>query len=173
MRWHANLTTLREVSRPTKSNVPAAALKWNVERTGIKFGMTSNTLRKALNKNSAIPDADGCFSTKQITDAVFGGLSEEKLLTQRELTRKYSLENQIVEASVLNRAELMKGFAGIADAMVSRIMASELSCTAKEDLLKELAGIPIVLENVAARQSKLRRSKNGQMLEEEQIIGSG
>src|SRR6516162_2384002 len=91
--------------RATKSNVPAAPLKWSVERAGVEFGMTSNTLRKSLAKNSAVPDADGLFTTRQITDAVFGGLSEEKLLT-RQLTRRYELDNQNIEASVLNRAEL-------------------------------------------------------------------
>jgi hypothetical protein len=102
-------------------------LKWSVERAGVEFGMTSNTLRKALNKNSAQADADGLFSTKQITDAVFGGLTEEKLLTQRQLTRKYELENSIVEASVLNRSELMTAFPAVADAMTSRTMVSGLT----------------------------------------------
>jgi hypothetical protein len=72
-------------------------------------------------------------------------------------TRKYQLENQITEASVLNKAALEAGFAQLADAMVHRIIASEVSREAKEDLLRDLAGIPIVLEYVAARQSKLPR----------------
>jgi len=71
------------VSRTTKCNIPAAALKWSVGRAGVEFGMTSATLRKSLGKNSAQADVDGLFSTRQITDAVFGGLSEEKLATQR------------------------------------------------------------------------------------------
>jgi hypothetical protein len=41
-------------------------------------------------------DAEGLYSTKQITDAVFGGLADEKLATQMQLTRKYQLENSIV-----------------------------------------------------------------------------
>jgi hypothetical protein len=57
--------------------------------------MTHVTQRKLLAKNSAVPDSDGLFSTKQITDAVFAGLNEEKLTTQRQLTRKYELENAI------------------------------------------------------------------------------
>jgi hypothetical protein len=61
----------------------------------------------------------------------------------------------------------MRGFAALADAVCSRIVASELSRDAKEDLLRELATIPIVVDNVAQRQSKLRRSKNGQAVEED------
>jgi len=41
------------------SNVPAAALRWSIERAGLEFGMTSNTLRKLLAKNSAKAEADG------------------------------------------------------------------------------------------------------------------
>jgi len=39
--------------------VPAAALRWSIERAGLEFGMTSNTLRKLLAKNSAKAEADG------------------------------------------------------------------------------------------------------------------
>jgi len=84
------------VRRATRSNVPAAALKWSVERAAPEFGLTHNTLRKLLNKNSVQADAEGLYSTKQITDAVFGGLADEKLATQMQLTRKYQLENSIV-----------------------------------------------------------------------------
>ena len=82
--------------RATRSNVPAAALKWSVERAAPEFGLTHNTLRKLLNKNSVQADAEGLYSTKQITDAVFGGLADEKLAMQMQLTRKYQLENSIV-----------------------------------------------------------------------------
>jgi hypothetical protein len=76
-------------------------------------------------------------------------LRAERLRKKRELTRKYQLGNAIVEASVLDRAELMKGLALIADAMVSRIMSSGLARSEKEDLLKELSSMPIVLRDVA------------------------
>ena len=149
------------MSRTTECNVPAAALKWSVERAGVEFGMTHVTQRKLLAKNSAVPDADGLFTTKQITDAVFGGLNEEKLATQRQLTRRYELDNQVVEASVLNRAELEKVLAQVADAIQSRIMSSELSREFKEDVLRDLASVPLILEDVASRQSKIARNGNG------------
>jgi hypothetical protein len=55
--------------------------------------MTHNTLRKSLNKNSAQADADGLYSTKQVIDAVFGGLADEKLATQRQLTSGVAVQN--------------------------------------------------------------------------------
>jgi hypothetical protein len=74
------------MSRPTKSNVPKAALRWSVERAGIEFGLTSQTLRKSLAKTSATPDLNGLFSTKQIIGAVYGAFDQEKLATQKQLT---------------------------------------------------------------------------------------
>jgi hypothetical protein len=145
--------------RAYEGNIPAAPLKWNSERAATEFGLTGPTLRKLLAKNSAQADADGLYSTKQICDAVFGGLNEEKLLTQRQMTRKLELENQITEGSVLNRAALETGFAAVADAMVSRIMVSELDRSAKEDLLRDLSGVPLILENVARSQTRLPRGK--------------
>ena len=137
-------------------------MRWSVERAAPGFGITGHTLRRLLAKNSVTPDADGLYSTKQITDAVYGGLSEEKLATQRQLTRKYQLENAITEASVLDKAALSQGFAQVADAISARIMSSELSREAKADLLRDLSTIPVVISNVARSQTKLRRSKNGE-----------
>ena len=147
----------RLMPRPTKSNVPKAALRWSVERAGIKFGLTSHTLRRSLAKSSATPDADGLFSTAQVVGAIFGAFDQEKLATQKQLTRKYEIANAIAAASVLDWAEVTKVLAAIADAMTSRIMASELSRAAKQDLLVELAGVPIRLEEVGHAQSRLPR----------------
>jgi hypothetical protein len=153
------------MGRVTKSNVPAAALRWSVERTGTEFGFTSQTLRKSLGKTAAIADANGLFTTKQICQAIFGSMRVEKLATQRQLTRRYELENAITEATVLDRAELMKGLALIADAMVSRIMASRLARSEKEDILRDISSLPLVLEETAHRQTRLPRG-NGTRPEE-------
>jgi len=83
----------------------------------VEFGLSILTLRKALAKNAAEPDSGGPYTTRQIGGAVYGGaLSEEKLRTQRQMTRKLELENSITEASVLNRDAPMKGLSAIADA---------------------------------------------------------
>ena len=62
--------------------------------------------------------------------------------TQRQLTKRYDLDNRIVEASVLDRAELAKRFAQLADAIQSRILSSALSREIEEDILRDMAGIP-------------------------------
>jgi hypothetical protein len=119
-------------------------------------------LRKALAKNSAVPDADGFFSTAQILAALFGGLHFEKLRTQRARARQLELQNSIVTASVLDRASLAKAFASIADAVSSRIMAAtEVPRQVREDILRDIATWPLALENVAHRQPRLLRGNNG------------
>jgi hypothetical protein len=55
----------------------------------------------------------------------------------------------------------MKGLAANADAMTSRIMAANVSRPVKEDLLKELSSVPLILKEVAHRQTRLPRSGNG------------
>ena len=149
------------MSRLTKSNVPAAALRWSIERAGIEFGLTSQTLRKSLAKTSATPDADGLFTTKQIIAAIYGAFDQEKLATQKQLTRKYEIANAVSEASLLDRAEIAKGLATVADAMVSRIMSADVPRSVKEDLMTDLSGVPLILENTARSQTKLRRGGNG------------
>ena len=154
------VTLLEIMGRTTKSNLPQdVPLKWNVEKAAAEFGLNNMTLRKALNKTSAAPDQDGLYTTRQIAGAVSGGaFYEEKLRTQRQITERYTLENQITRAEVLNRAELMKVMAAIADAFVSRVMSVQgLSRREKEDLLRDLSSWPLALEDVASRQSRLPR----------------
>jgi len=141
-------------------------LRWSLDAMSREFNFSIPMLRASLAKNNAVPGEDGCFSTTQICDALYGALHLEKIRTQCAMTERITLENQITRAEVLNRADLAAGFAGLADAMVSRIMTSKLDRMEKEDLLKDLAGIPVILADTARRQTRLPRSKNGQAEEE-------
>jgi hypothetical protein len=91
------------MARVTRSN-PAAALRWSPERAAREFGLTTNTLRKALNKDSPAPDKDGLYSTEQICGALFGIMHREKIRTQRQVADRITLENQITRGEMLNRA---------------------------------------------------------------------
>ena len=148
------------IPRP-RGNVPKAPLRWRIDRASIEFKLAPNTLRKFLNQGGAEPDQGGCFTTTQICEALYGDLKAERLRKERQLTKKYQLENEIMEATVVNRAELMKGLAAVADAMTSRIMSANVDRSVKEDLLNDLATVPLILKKVADKQSKLRRGGNG------------
>lgn len=152
---------MRQSVRP-RSNVPNTVLRWSIERASREFKLAQNSLRKYLNQGGAEPDADGCYSTTQICEAIFGDLRAERLRKERELTRRYALANRITEGSVLDRDALAKTFAQIADAISSRIMATtELPRSVREDILRELSSWPLALDDVAQRQTKLRERDNG------------
>jgi len=109
------------MSVQTKSNVPqSVVLKWNIVKAATEFGVSKDTLKKSLNQISAPADSDGLYSTQQICEALFGAMHQEKLRTQRQITERITLENQITRGEVLNGAELAKVLAQVADAMVSR-----------------------------------------------------
>jgi hypothetical protein len=148
----------------SKSNVPQdVPLRWNLRKAAVELGTTVDTLKKSLNQISAEPDADGLYTTGQLIQARYGELHQEKLRVHRETADRIALENQITRAEVLNRAELTKGFAAVADAIQSRIMAcSEMPLTVRQDVLHELATIPIVVADTARKQTRLRRAKNGE-----------
>jgi hypothetical protein len=149
-----------------RGNVSLKPLKWTAESVGREFKLAATSATKILNQGGAEPAADGTYSTEQVVACLFGDLRAERLRKERELVRKYSLENQITEASLLDRAALMKGFSAVADAMVSIISTSGLTRDEKENLQRELAGVPIICENVARAQTRLRRSKSGQTPED-------
>jgi hypothetical protein len=88
--------------------------------------------------------------------------NRQRTATQAALCQKYELENQITLGQVLNRAQLAQALSLIAEAISSRVMScTELPLAAREDILKDLASWPLVLEEVARGQSRLRRG-NGQ-----------
>jgi hypothetical protein len=147
--------------RVSKSNVPHERLRWVVQRAADEFGLTTGTLRKALAKDSAVADENGLFSTKQVVAAIHGALDQEKLRTQAQITRKLELQNAIAEASVLVRAEVMRGLSMVADAIKSRILSSGLSRHEQEDILKDIASIPVMLKEVGQAQTRQRVNGNG------------
>jgi hypothetical protein len=145
-----------------RGNVPKSPLRWSIERGSAEFKLVANTLRKYLNQGGAEPDQTGCFSTQQICECLYGDLKAERLRKERELTRPYQLENESTEATVVNRSELAKGLAAIAEAMTSRIMSANVEPSVKEALLNDLAGVPLTLREVGDKQTKLRQKASSE-----------
>jgi hypothetical protein len=82
---------------------------------------------------------------------------------RRELTRKYEIANRIAEGSVLDRDALTAGFTQLADALSNVVMFDRaLSRESKEDFLRNLSNWPLILDDVANRQSKLQRGNGKQ-----------
>jgi hypothetical protein len=169
LRRRTNLTTSKVLyaARSPSQQRPWQKLKWSIERATHEFRLAQNTLRKYLHQADCEPDETGCYSTEQLCQAIFGDLRAEKLRKERELTRKYSLEDEVTEGNLLDRNALARAFGTIADAFVSRVMSVQgLSRREKEDLLKDLATWPLSLEEVSDRQTKHSRRGNGQAPDE-------
>lgn len=143
-----------------RGNVPKT-LRWTLSRAAAEFKCGTETLQKILQQAGCVPDQGGCFSTLQIAQSLFGDLHNEKVRKERELTKRYSLENAVMEGSYLNRNELSRVLAAVADAVVSKIMSSPLPRDVKEDVLRDIAELPLKLQEVGDRQTKLRRGANG------------
>jgi hypothetical protein len=151
---------VRQRIRNPRSNVPPQNLKWSLDRASREFKLAPQTLRKYLHQADVDPDDGGCYSTEQLCKAIFGDLRAERLRKERQLTRKYTLENEVTEGNLLDRTELMRTFALIADAMVSRInAATDVPRNVREDLLRDLSTWPESIKEVVSRQSKLPRSR--------------
>jgi hypothetical protein len=146
-----------------RGNIPAEILHWTVERASREFNLAPVTLSKFLRQSDAVPDECGCFTTAQLCSAIYGDLRAERLRKERELTKRYRLENEITEGNLVNKTAILQGFASLADAMTWRIMSSALEREVKEDLLRELSTIPVVVKDATDRQTKRRpRRLNGE-----------
>jgi hypothetical protein len=82
--------------------------------------------------------------------------NRQRIETQKQLAEKYRLENAITRGQLLDKVELRKAFTELADAILNSVMLStELSREAREDIAKNLASWPLILEDVARGQSQL------------------
>src|SRR5215467_14652723 len=84
-------------------------------------------------------------------------LNEERLRTQRQITRRYRLDNEQMEGALLDANLLSDAFSQIADSLSSVIMSSNLTRQEKEDFLKNLSQIPIVIGDVTQAQTSKKR----------------
>jgi hypothetical protein len=102
------------------------------------------------------PDENGLFSTRAITQTLYGSLFAERLRKTAEEADKVAIANAVSRGELLSRSELMQAMAHVADAMVGVIENSGLSREDKEQIRRNLASIPIVIAGQAARQDKRR-----------------
>jgi hypothetical protein len=135
-------------------------LRWSLAQAAREFDVAKESLRRKLGDTHQEPGADGRFSTKQLTTALYGDLYGARLPTQNEAAEKLRLENAIMRGEVVNRAKLSAAFAQLADALRQCVMNSELDRRAKEDFLRNLATWPVTLENVVEAQTRLPRGND-------------
>jgi hypothetical protein len=141
-------------------------LHWSIERASREFNLAPVTLSKFLRQSDIVPDESGCFTTAQLCSAIYGDLRAERLRKERELTKRYRIENEVSEGNLLNRASVTASLAEMADAMKQAVMNSGMPREACENFLRNLATWPVRLQTVARAQSKRPRRSNGETEEE-------
>ena len=145
-------------------------LRWTLVQAAREFDIAKETLRRRLGECHQEPAADGTYSTKQLTEALYGDLYGAKLRYQNEAAEKLRIENMVSRGELLSRRELAKGFSAIAEVISARVMAcNELPRTAREDILKDLSDVPVVIAGVARRQSRFHDAKNGRAEENQPV----
>jgi hypothetical protein len=84
------------------------------------------------------------------------------------LTRKYRIENETAEGSLVNKAALEAGFSQLGEVLREVVMRDQnLSRESKEDFLHNLATWPTIIVDVVDKQTKRRpRRSNGETSEE-------
>lgn len=71
----------------------SAPIKWNLSRAADEFGAHRDTIRKALLAGGHQPDAEGCFTTRQIHQALSGDREQEKARLAKEQADRIALDN--------------------------------------------------------------------------------
>ncbi|HEX4202520.1 MAG TPA: hypothetical protein VHY59_13460 [Chthoniobacterales bacterium] len=138
------------------SNLPAEPLRWTLLRAEREIGLISApTLATRLRESGEHPDAGDCWSTAQVLTAAFGGdLHTQRVREVSQRADALSLKNAILRGEVLDRGDLESVMGQVALGIRRIIESSPLPKEDRNDILRTIAQIPIVISDRAARQSR-------------------
>src|SRR6516225_1422604 len=122
-------------------------LRWTLVQAAREFDIAKETLRRRLGECHQEPAADGTYSTKQLTEALYGDLYGAKLRYQNEAAEKLRIENMVNRGELLSKAALSQAFAELADALSQAVRNSSLDRQAQETVLLNLSRWPVILKN--------------------------
>jgi phage terminase Nu1 subunit (DNA packaging protein) len=154
---------------PTTSNLPQKALlRWSLYKAAVEFDVAQSVLVRHLTSSHQFPGDDGCYSTTQLAQALYGSLHIERLRKTREEADEVELKNAITRAEYLHRGELARGLTQLVDGILQVVNNSALTPEEKADVLNNVANFLAVLRDVAGRQTRLRsKDRNGDHKESE------
>jgi len=148
------------MNRVADSNIPNTPSRWSVAAAGREFDFAQATLERKIRDAGETPDAGGAYTTKAIARAIYGSLFAERLRRVTEEADRVALANAVSRGELLPRGEPARTFAEVVDAIVCVIRNSGLSRFDQEQIQKNLASIPLIIEDAARRQDK-RRGTDG------------
>jgi hypothetical protein len=141
------------------TNLPAAPLRWNLIRASHEWGYTDDTLKKWLVQAKISPGEDSCYSTQELTTAIYGSKHLETIRKIREEADKIALDNAITRGEVLYREPLEKGASALTNALTVIVLSSSMTRQEQDDFLLTISGLSSTIQDVAKRQKK--KAKKG------------
>jgi hypothetical protein len=119
------------------------AIKWTIHEAAREFNIARETLNKRLAAQGCKPDATGCFSTAQITSAIFGDRERERL---RKLTAEANLASMKFDEQC-NRLVPLEWCSDFLRKLLAELTTtinnSALPPETKSEVLRNLAAIDI------------------------------
>lgn len=113
-------------------------LRWSINSAGDEFSIDKNTLKKRLTALGLTPGKDGCWSTKEITTAIYGSLDFERTRKLRAEADKAELERAEKEGELVPLARLIDFVTDVGLTIRQRVLSLELPDNEKDDILAEL-----------------------------------
>ena len=137
------------------------SVRWTLEVAASEFGIDRKTLSKRVKREGLLAGKDGCYSTADICQAVFGGVEHERALLvreQRELTasKKQILMQRWVPVEVIDRL-----WSTVAHELSRKIQNATLPEDVKQELAADLKAIPADEYLAAAAQSDIEDVAEG------------
>lgn len=112
---------------------------------------TDDTLRKKFKAVEITSDSSGCYTTRQVTEAIYGDSSRERIRETKERADNWALKNGILRGELLPRSLLEPALQQIFLVIGQLIQASSLNTLEKKDLLNNISSWPIAVQNVASK----------------------
>jgi hypothetical protein len=144
------------------ANIPPEKLRWDLRRASEEFAVGYHVLRRKLVEAGEQADPAGCYKTAQLTRALFDSLHAARVEKIKVDTERSKMAARAEKGELIDRAALSETFGRLADALKSHIMNdTTLSREAREDVCRELASWPVVLEDAAQKGRKKTAPSRG------------
>ena len=136
---------------PRRTNVEPL-LRWSLRRASREFLISAGNLASKLGAAKEHPGPDSCFSTSQITTAIFGDLWKQRHAKLAAETAKIELETGILRGKYVDRFALEQLHALIAEHIKSVIRGSGLTREDQDGILKSISSLKFRVASIVADQ---------------------
>jgi hypothetical protein len=117
-----------------------------------ELGLSRNKIRTALGGTPA--GADGCYSIKEVVNALYTSSKSLKDETERQRSEWYRLRNEKFKGRLLDRDAVQRALDAVYSPISQIVKASNLHPRDKSDLMKQMADSIVVLQKVAEAQAR-------------------